>query len=437
MKRIKIASSILGSMLLFGQSLLAQSIELSLDEALNQALLNNNEVKIKQQEVTVATYNLQKTNSVFLPKVRLSEVGMQTDDPLAAFGFLLQQRSVETADFNPDRLNQPDDAVNWQTQIAVEQPLINVDGFYARKAANYQVQAYGKIAERTKQFIQFHVKEAYFGLQLAKQQKEVIQKAYQVTQETYGVTQNQVEQGLVREADLLKVKVRLLDLQHQLTEADYNIENVNNQLSYLVTGKIGTVYTITDSLVIDDFVGEELLMVSQERADLQALFLTNKSYKYQMKMNQSKFIPRLNAFGQYNLNDTKVFGSQATSYMVGVSLNWKVFDGGNNLAESKKSNALFVQSSMELEKAKQEASLELSKAQKAVKLAKNKLQLLDLAIIEAEESYRLTIDLFQEGTETVVNLLGAEVLLSRKRLQYQVAIYKYYIALSNVELQAK
>jgi outer membrane protein TolC len=123
--------------------------------------------------------------------------------------------------------------------------------------------------------------------------------------------------------------------------------------------------------------------------------------------------------------------------MVGVSLNWKVFDGGNNLAEAKRSNAMFVKSSMDLEKAKQEAALELTKAQRAVKLAKNRMTLLELAITEAEESYRLTNDLFEEGTETVVHLLGAEALRSKKQLEYQVAIYQYYIALSNVELQSK
>jgi outer membrane protein TolC len=305
MIQVKKSPFVVGALLLLGQSLSAQSTDLSLEEALSQAQVNNNEIKIKQQEVTVAQYNYQKTNSVFLPKITLSEVGIQTDDPLYAFGFLLQQRQVEVADFHPEILNEPGNSVNWQTQIAVEQPLINVDGFYGRKAANCQVQAYGKAAERTTQYIQFHVKEAYFGLQLAKQQKGVIQQAFKATEEAFRMTQNQFGEGYVQQADLLKVKVRLLELENQLAEADNNIENANNQLSYLITGKIGSEYNITDSLVIDNFSTDEILTVSTDHADIQALLLTNQAYKFQMKMNKSKFIPRLNAFGQYNLNDTK------------------------------------------------------------------------------------------------------------------------------------
>jgi outer membrane protein TolC len=157
----------------------------------------------------------------------------------------------------------------------------------------------------------------------------------------------------------------------------------------------------------------------------------------QLQMNRSKFIPRLNAFGQYNLNDTKIFGKQANSYLVGLSLNWKVFDGGNNIAQTKKSKALLIKSNIELEKTKQEASLELSRANRSVTMAKNKLEMLDVAIEESEESYRLTNDSFLVGKETVDKLLIAEMLRSKKKLEYHLALFQYYIALSNVELQSK
>lgn len=234
------------------------------------------------------------------------------------------------------------------------------------------------------------------------------------------------------------MKVRKLELENQLVEADNNIINASNQLSYLIYGEIGKSFILTDTLRISE--GSELLEVnniSPDRSDFLSLEYAKKAYSMQLKMNRTKFIPSLNAFGEYNLYDTQIFGSQSNSYLVGVALKWNIFDGGHNIASTKKSSALLIKSELEIERAKNHASLSLDKATRTAKTLKLKLETLKLAINQSEKAYSMTYNSFLAGQENIDKVLLYEAMVSRKKLEYQVALYQYYIALSNIQLQSK
>lgn len=417
--------------------LLAQTaVSLTLDEALSIAKEHNTENKLKSLAQEQARYDKQKSNSLFLPKISVSETGIRTNNPLAAFGFLLQQSQVQQADFNPSLLNDPGNRVNWNTQLAVEQPLINVDGYYGRKAAFYQEKASEKSTERTAQIIDFKVKEAYFGSIIAQQHQKVIEKASETINEALRIATNQQQEGYVKQVDILKLQLRKLEIDNQLIEAQNNILNANNYLSLLISGDIQTPYTATDSISTNTIV-EINNSVSNTRADLQALEMMVNAQAYQSKVNQSQFIPRLNAFGQYNLNGTDFIGTKANNYLVGISLNWMMFDGGNNIASVKSSRKSLEQVTLQLEQTKQQANLELQQAIRDVALYKSKLQLLEQSITQAEEAYRISKNEFEEGLQTVSKLLEVETLLFTKKLEYQNGLYDYHMSCAKVELQAQ
>ncbi|HMV33437.1 MAG TPA: hypothetical protein PKA50_15065, partial [Gemmatimonadales bacterium] len=70
-----------------------------------------------------------------LPSVRLEAAYLRTTDPLNSFGFLLRQRAVTPAAFNPATLNDPAAIGNLMTGVVVEQPLFNADAWLGRSAA--------------------------------------------------------------------------------------------------------------------------------------------------------------------------------------------------------------------------------------------------------------------------------------------------------------
>src|SRR5688572_18182823 len=84
-----------------------ESLPLSLDEALNAALKNNNEIILTSLDEERADAMFKQTNAVFLPQIKVSYTAMGTNNPLNAFGFKLQQQSIGASDFNPEVLNNP------------------------------------------------------------------------------------------------------------------------------------------------------------------------------------------------------------------------------------------------------------------------------------------------------------------------------------------
>ena len=112
------------------------------------------------------------------------------------------------ADFDPARLNDPERIDNFNTKIEVQQPLLNLDGWYARKAAKNQYEAMGLQAWRVKETIRFEVKKAYYQLELADNAVQVLQKSVEVAEDALRLTRDFEGQGLAKQADVLEAMVR-------------------------------------------------------------------------------------------------------------------------------------------------------------------------------------------------------------------------------------
>ncbi|WP_333780769.1 TolC family protein [Tenacibaculum pacificus] len=102
---------------------------------------NNNTLKMSAQDILMAKADYNQTNAVFLPDITASYTGIATTNPLMAFGSKLNQGILTQNDFNPDLLNTPSQTQNFATKIQVQQPLINLDGIYQRKAAKAKLNA--------------------------------------------------------------------------------------------------------------------------------------------------------------------------------------------------------------------------------------------------------------------------------------------------------
>ena len=166
---------ILMVMLFINHRLEAQSTSLiSLEEIKTKAVNKNTSLKISQQDYAVAKAQYERTNAVLLPQVRLSNTSTLTNNPLYAFGYKLLQREVNTADFDPNSLNNPGDVENFNTRIELVQPLINVDGWKERKTANLNLEAKNLQAERTNEMIELEVTKTYLQLKLAYKSLEVL-----------------------------------------------------------------------------------------------------------------------------------------------------------------------------------------------------------------------------------------------------------------------
>ena len=169
---------VFGFLLSFASILQAQQLTpISKQDVLSRVTDNNQSIKISQQEFNAAKADYRQTNAVFLPNITASHTAMATTNPLMAFGSKLNQEILTQKDFNPALLNDPSQIENYATKLEIQQPLINLDGIYQRKAAKSKMEAMSLKTERTQDYLVFEVDKAYMQLQLAYKAVDVLEKA--------------------------------------------------------------------------------------------------------------------------------------------------------------------------------------------------------------------------------------------------------------------
>ncbi|PKG52698.1 TolC family protein [Olleya sp. 1-3] len=416
---------IVALLFVFSMSVKAQDLVLlAKSDVLSKVSENNTSIKISEQDFNAARADYRQTNAVFLPNITASHTAMATTNPLMAFGSKLNQEILTQNDFSPALLNDPSQIENYATKFEIQQPLINLDGIYQRKAAKSKMEAMSLKTERTQEYLVFEVDKAYMQLQLAYKAVTVLEKALVAANANKKLADDSFKQGYLQRADVLNVEVRVTEVQNQLQTAKSNVQNASNYLSFLMNDDTYVVYIPTDELTIASFTLEDK-MVSENRSDIKAMQLVSNAYEAMNKADKMAFLPRLNAFGSYELYDDKIFQGDANGYLFGAQLSWDIFKGSKRFGKVQKSKAEFEKSKLEYNQYVSQSNLELNKAKRAFIDAENKLKLTTLALQQSEESLRIRTNRFKEGLEKTSDLLIAETQYAQKQLEYYQTIFEY------------
>jgi outer membrane protein TolC len=191
----------------------------------------------------------------------------------------------------------------------------------------------------------------------------------------------------------------------------------------------GKVFQPTEKLAYQ----ENMLLIdpklNEDRKDLQAYRKSLEAYDNLIKSSEAKFLPRVNAFGSFEVYDNKPYQFDATGYLVGVQVSWNVFDGMKSKSEIEKQKAELLKSQTEIKQYQKQSELELNKSYRQVVDADNKVNLTKQAWEQSAEAYRIRKNRYVQGLEKASDILNAETLMSKKELEYQQAIFEYNTAL--------
>lgn len=397
---------------------------LSFQDAVDAATSDNTAVQSAEIDESITREKYKQTNAGFLPQINFSYSALATNNPLNVFGFKMQQRTVTAADFNPDKLNHPSGTSDFTTKMEVRQPLINMDAVYMKKSALAQVESFHLKTRRTKEHLVFETEKAYYQLQMAHQVVRVLDEALSTAKSIYDFTNNRVLQGLIQKSDLLNVEVQVLGIESNLNEAKANVLNASDYLSVLMNKPTGILY-LTDEIQQSQSIGKIELNVPQNRADFVAIEKAIQATGLMQQSSRMKYLPRLNAFGSYQLNDKKFAGFNANSYMAGLQLTWNLFDGNNIKHQVEGLKLEQDKLRVQLHSMQQENQMLLDKGNRDLANALFKIKQQDAAIAQADEALRILQNRYKEGLVNATDVLTAQTQLSQQKLMLAQAIFSY------------
>lgn len=413
------------------QTLFSQdTISISKPE-LGQKILNNNlQVKMAQKEAELADAELLGTRAMYLPNINASYTFSNTNNPLYAFGSKLNQERITMMDFNPDNLNSPKSISNFATKLEIQQPIINMDAVYQKKAGQVKSEVLKIKTERTKEYVQFELKKAYMTLQMAYKMVETLENARTTTLANKKVIENYYKNGIIQKSEVLYMDVRLKEIENQIQFAKSNVKNASDYLYFLLDEDYqNKVLKPTESLEYQENMVENNPTLDINRKDLQAYQKSLEAYDLMIKSSKAKFLPKLNAFGSFEMYDNKIAQFDANGYLAGIQLSWNVFDGLKAKSEQEKYKAELSKAQTEIQQYQKQSELELSKTSRQVQDAQNKVNLTKLAWEQSKEAYRIRKNRYDQGLEKSADLLTSETQMSQKELEHIQAIFEYNTAL--------
>lgn len=417
----------------YSTSILAQDSTryLSLNEAITNSLQNNQSVQLAEMDEKIAGARYKQTEAIYLPQIALSYTAMSTNNPLNAFGFKLQQKSISGSDFNPDLLNHPSGTPDFSTKIDVLQPIVNLDIWYQKKAAATQTEMYQLQTTRTREFISFEVQKAYLQLAFTYDMVSVLEEALQTTKAVNKFTSDHFEQGLIQRSDVLNTEVQIKTVETNLSKARSNIKNASDYLSLLMHLPTGIIYSINKNEVT--IKGAQKMEIADTRADFLAMQKAIMASDFLIESNKKSYLPRLNAFGSYQLNDSRMLGFGSNAYLAGVQLSWDIFKGNrtkNTIAtQTLEKNKLNEQLSQQ----KDQNRLALNKALRDLNDSNFEILQQEKSVEQANEAFRILQNRYQQGLANTTDLLMAATQSSQQKLAKAQAIFNSNITKAYIQ----
>lgn len=410
---------LLGLLTIFLPTLLLQAQvatkSLALEDAIQVAIQQNKQISMSKADVAIANANYKQSEAIWLPQVNMSHTAYSTNNPLNVFGFKLQQGNVQQADFNPALLNNPSDFSNYNTQITLQQPIINPDAIYMRKAAKLQTGMYEAMSTRTVEAIKMQVIQQYLLLEFAYQYEVVTKEGLKTIQAIYKLTNDRFAQGMMQKSDLLNVEVQVKAAEVQNSQAKSQIEMVSDQLSGLMHSDKGVVYTIMPYEL--DTVNESSDAVSMQRADIKAMSTALDSYEMMIKGTKLGLAPKLNGFANYNINDNTLGVNGDKSYIAGLQLSWDIFKGNQVKHKSAAQKFEKIKMQEQLNSQLEQGSIEIRKTKRTIQDADYKIKQQVTSVEQADESLRILKNRYEQGLVSTNDVLIAQTQLSEQKLK--------------------
>ncbi len=370
----------------------------------------------------------------FLPSLRAEGGYVRTTDPLGAFGFVLRQRTVTPAAFDPGRLNDPAAIGDVGAALVIEQPLVNADAWLGRSAAAHAAAAGGAQRDWTRSSVRLDVVRAYYGAVLAGRAVATLEAASRAAHEHRRQAEALAANGMVTRSDALLAAVRAGEVDARLAGARAAGRNARSELALLLGAPGDTAFGLPADLPAIEAIRRLSASAALdsaaavERADVRAARLGWAAARRDALRAKGAYLPRLNGFARYDWHSSdRVFGGRS-SWTVGVMAVWSPFSGGAQLADTRATAARADAARASAEAAEGRARVEIAARADDLAVAHERLAIAERAIDQAEEAHRIVARKYEGGLASVVDLLTAAATDTEAQLRHAQARYDTIVA---------
>ena len=334
-------------------------------------------------------------------------------------------------------------ANTYTARATLQQPLFT--GWKLQGAADnasFQADAAKSDVAKDKSDLIYNIISSYWGLYRAREVKRLADE--NVTQVTAHLqdSENLVGQGLATTNDVLKVKVQLANSRILQSDAENNVRlagiSFNSTLGMPLDTDVGIASTLTPTT--KDFPGLEKILKSAiaVRPEIVGMESRVKAAHASVTSASGGWFPQifLNGNYYYSRPNQRIIPSQDVfkdTWDFGITLQFDIWNNLTTLYQTNQAKAQFEQTKDALATLKDGVTLEVTQCYLSYQQAKERIQLAELSVDQANESYRMTAEKFKTGLTTTTELLDAEVALLQSKLQLTQSHVEFELSQARLE----
>jgi outer membrane protein TolC len=398
----------------------------TLRNAVRFAVKNNPDSRMGRNRIEAAQAAITMERSSFFPRLDLNSRYDQTNNPMYSFGNILNQGAFNNAiDFNdPGRT----DSLNMGVRLGYR--FFNGGRDLAGlKAAEAQAVSSRMELGAVQAQLAFEVVRTF---QLIIQAEELV-KAQQASVEaisaSLAVAQARYREGVLLKADLLDLEVQQAKTQEGLSQAKHTLELSRGIFLSLLGLDHGPV-------VLDPAQGgpQEVprSVAHDQRYELKSMEALILAAKARLRQARGGHYPSLEGYAGYEAEKGYVTDGSGDSWQAGVKLRFNLSEGGRTGAGIARATALLSEAQERRRKTELAISLEVQQAEFAVLDARERLQVTEKSVAQAQESARINRLRFKEGALLASDLLGVENRLTDALVRRIVAETSQRIAVADL-----
>ena len=411
--------------------------ELTLDAAVDAALVNNPEVMAARERAAAAAKRLDGGKSHRLPKIGLSESFVYTNNPAEVFALTLNQGRFDMEEFFLSDPNNPDPLSTFITTLDFELPIYTGGKLSARVGqAEAMATAEDHLLAHTREKVIFETMTAYVNLAKAREHRELLEKARSTTAENVRLAEKYAAEGLILDADVLQARVYLSEMDEFLTQATNGARLAEAALNF----QMGADQTQPRALAplspampvvgdVDDWVAAAV----EDRRDLAAARRKLDAGRLEEKAARPGYFPEIAVLGNYSLYDDKLFGSNGHNGSVMAVARINLLGGGTNTAARAAARHESASFEADIRRFEEGVRLEVRQAWLDLHTAGIRHTTAKSTLKAAEEAVRVRESRFRQGLDKMIDLLNAETGLREAEMRELIA--RYDVALDTNRLR--
>lgn len=433
---------------------------LDLQQAIRISLANNTQMKRSLLSVRDADQQVRNAWSNVMPEVSASaNYTRNLEVPVNFIPAVIFDQDADPDELIPVAFGTDN---NWQGGLSVTQTIFSGQAFVGISSSEIYKAAQSEGMRATAQGIVTQTRITYYQALVSKEQLRLVQNQIDRVRKNLEDTKKLFEQGFTDDYAVLQLEVQLSNLEPQLTQAEYavddalrellNVMGLPVQLSVDIKGNLSDYQIKSNSPIVPE--NQELqeidtmtpLVLSTDsaeieqafdlRGDLRVLDFQKQLQGKQLDAQRSSYLPTV--FANYGLNWTAsqrgkpvFFGTEQTrarSQTLTIGVQLPIFQGFSRDAAIQRSKIQIKDTELQLYQAKQTANNEIYNAKQGVQQALQTSDALKKALNQAEIGYERALIRYQNGVGSQQEVTDADLQLRQAEINYAQMVSGYLSA---------